>query len=50
MESLKQSGRFVLPDAMLAAIREQFDQYDAFLRKPFKIEMLIELVQKFIGR
>ena len=25
MESLKQSGRFVLPDATLAAIREEFD-------------------------
>ncbi|MDX3971551.1 MAG: threonine synthase [Bradyrhizobium sp.] len=25
MESLKQCGRFVLPDAMLAAIREEFD-------------------------
>src|SRR5260370_20383647 len=25
MESLKQSGRFVLPDARLAAIREEFD-------------------------
>jgi threonine synthase len=25
MGSLKQSGRFVLPDAMLAAIREEFD-------------------------
>jgi threonine synthase len=25
MDSLKQSGRFVLPDAMLAAIREEFD-------------------------
>ena len=25
MDQLKQSGRFVLPDAMLAAIREQFD-------------------------
>jgi threonine synthase len=25
MNSLKQSGRFVLPDAMLAAIREEFD-------------------------
>jgi hypothetical protein len=25
MDSLKQSGRFVLPDAMLAAIREDFD-------------------------
>src|SRR2546421_361022 len=25
MESLKQSGRFVLPDAVLAAIREEFD-------------------------
>src|SRR5207244_10745337 len=25
MESLKQSGRFVLPDAVLAAIREDFE-------------------------
>jgi threonine synthase len=25
MDQLKQSGRFVLPDAMLAAIREEFD-------------------------
>ncbi|OAF14812.1 threonine synthase [Bradyrhizobium centrolobii] len=25
MDSLKQSGRFVLPDAMLAAVREEFD-------------------------
>jgi threonine synthase len=25
MDSLKQSGRFVLPDAMLSAIREEFD-------------------------
>ena len=25
MESLKQSGRFVLPDAVLAAVREEFD-------------------------
>ena len=33
-----------------AAIREQFDGYDAFLRKPFKVEALLELVQRFIGR
>lgn len=33
-----------------AAIREHFDGYDAFLRKPFKVETLLELVQRFIGR
>jgi CheY-like chemotaxis protein len=33
-----------------AAIREQFDGYDAFLRKPFKVETLLELIQRFIGR
>ena len=33
-----------------SAISENFDQYDAFLRKPFKIEMLIDLVTRFIGR
>ena len=33
-----------------AAIREQFDGYDAFLRKPFKVETLLDLVQRFIGR
>ena len=33
-----------------AAIREQFDGYDAFLRKPFKVEALLEVVQRFIGR
>lgn len=33
-----------------AAIHEQFDGYDAFLRKPFKVEALLELVQRFIGR
>jgi CheY-like chemotaxis protein len=33
-----------------AAIREQFDGYDAFLRKPFKVEVLLEVVQRFIGR
>ena len=33
-----------------AAIREQFDGYDAFLRKPFKVEALLDLVQRFIGR
>jgi len=33
-----------------AAIREQFDGYDAFLRKPFKVEALLDIVQRFIGR
>jgi CheY-like chemotaxis protein len=33
-----------------AAISDQFESYDAFLRKPFKVETLLELVQKFIGR
>ena len=33
-----------------AAIRDQFDGYDAFLRKPFKVERLLELVHQFIGR
>ena len=33
-----------------AAIRDHFDSYDAFLRKPFKVETLLELVQRFIGR
>ena len=33
-----------------AAIREQFDGYDAFLRKPFKVETLLELVERFVGR
>jgi CheY-like chemotaxis protein len=33
-----------------AAIRDQFESYDAFLRKPFKVGKLLELVQKFIGR
>ena len=33
-----------------SAIREQFDGYDAFLRKPFKVETLLDLVQRFIGR
>jgi len=32
------------------AIREQFDGYDAFLRKPFKVEALLQLVRQFIGR
>jgi CheY-like chemotaxis protein len=32
------------------AIRPQFESYDAFLRKPFKVERLLELVQQFIGR
>jgi CheY-like chemotaxis protein len=32
------------------AIRHQFENYDAFLRKPFKVERLLELVEQFIGR
>ena len=32
------------------AIRDHFDSYDAFLRKPFKVETLLELVQRLIGR
>jgi len=32
------------------AIRDHFDGYDAFLRKPFKVETLLALVQQFIGR
>jgi two-component system, OmpR family, phosphate regulon response regulator PhoB len=32
------------------AIRDHFDGYDAFLRKPFKVETLLELVQRLIGR
>ena len=32
------------------AIRDQFDGYDAFLRKPFKVDALLSLVQQFIGR
>lgn len=32
------------------AIRDHFDGYDAFLRKPFKVEALLELVERFIGR
>ena len=32
------------------AICGQFDSYDAFLRKPFKVERLLELVRQFIGR
>ena len=32
------------------AIRDHFDSYDAFLRKPFKVETLLELVERFIGR
>ena len=32
------------------AIRDHFDSYDAFLRKPFKVETLLDLVQRFIGR
>ena len=31
------------------AIRDRFDSYDAFLRKPFKVEALLELVRRFIG-
>lgn len=32
------------------AIRDQFKSYDAFLRKPFKVETLLALVHQFIGR
>jgi CheY-like chemotaxis protein len=32
------------------AIRDHFDSYDAFLRKPFKVETLLELVQRLVGR
>ena len=31
------------------AIRDRFDGYDAFLRKPFKVERLLELVREFVG-
>ncbi len=31
------------------AIRDQFDGYDAFLRKPFKIEVLLTLIRTLIG-
>jgi CheY-like chemotaxis protein len=33
-----------------AAIRDHFDGYDAFLRKPFKVETLLALVELFVGR
>ena len=33
-----------------AAISAHFDSYDAFLRKPFKVEALLDLVQRLIGR
>ena len=32
------------------AIRDQFDQYDAFLRKPFKIETMLTLVEQLLAR
>jgi len=31
-----------------AAIREQFDGYDAFLRKPFKVEVLLALIRQLL--
>lgn len=31
-----------------AAVREQFDGYDAFLRKPFKIEALLALLRQLL--
>ena len=31
------------------AIRDHFNEYDAFLRKPFKVEMLLSLVEQLIG-
>ena len=33
-----------------AAIRDQFDQYDAFLRKPFKVDVLLQLVKDLLVR
>ena len=32
-----------------AAIRDHFDQYDAFLRKPFNVEVLLSLVRKLLA-
>ncbi len=32
-----------------AAIRDEFESYDAFLRKPFKVETLLALVKQFVG-
>ncbi len=32
------------------AIRDHFVGYDAFLRKPFKVDALLALVQQFLGR
>ena len=32
------------------AIRDHFDGYDAFLRKPFKVEALLALVRRLVGR
>ena len=31
-----------------AAIRDQFGSYDAFLRKPFKVEVLLDLVKDLL--
>jgi CheY-like chemotaxis protein len=33
-----------------AAIRGEFDSYDAFLRKPFKVETLLALANQLVGR
>ena len=33
-----------------SAIREHFEDYDAFLRKPFKVETLLELVERLVDR
>ncbi len=32
-----------------AAIRDQFDQYDAFLRKPFNVEALLRLIRELLA-
>ena len=32
------------------AIRDQFDQYDAFLRKPFNVHVLLSLVKELLAR
>lgn len=31
-----------------SVVREQFDGYDAFLRKPFKIETLLDLLRRLL--
>jgi len=53
--ALRADPRFFAPKIILnsglpeIAIRDHFDGYDAFLRKPFKVETLLTLVRQFIG-